>query len=190
MSPRIQPALPPFPDDIQARFDRLMPPGVQPLALFTLLARDRRLLERMWGGSLLDAGNLSLRQREIIIGRITALCGCEYEWGIHIAFFGKQAGFSEEQIASLVRGSADDAFWTDEAERTLIAVCDMLHERSTLDDALWQRFATCFSEVAQLEALMLAGYYRTISYLANATALPLEPYAARFPAAPESPSGT
>jgi hypothetical protein len=28
---------------------------------------------------------------------------------------------------------------------------------------------------------MLAGFYRTITYLANATELPLEPFAARFP---------
>jgi hypothetical protein len=31
-----------------------------------------------------------------------------------------------------------------------------------------------------LELLMLAGFYRTISYLTNALRLPLEPGAARF----------
>ena len=33
-----------------------------------------------------------------------------------------------------------------------------------------------------LELLLLAGFYRTVSYLTNALRLPLEPYAARFPA--------
>ena len=39
-----------------------------------------------------------------------------------------------------------------------------------------------FSEEALLELLLLAGFYRTVSCLANALRLPLEPFAARFPA--------
>ncbi len=188
MSPRIEPASPPFPDGIQARFDRLMPPGVPPLGLFTMVARDNRLLERLWGGSLLDEGNLPLRQREIVICRTTALCRSEYEWGVHVTFFSKKAALSEESLHSLVHGDESDPCWQDEGERILIAVCDMLHRHANLDDGLWQRFAANFHENAQLEVLMLAGYYRTISYLTNATALPLEPYAARFPESHNSPS--
>jgi len=33
-----------------------------------------------------------------------------------------------------------------------------------------------------LELLLLAGFYRTVSYLTNALRLPPEAYAARFPA--------
>jgi hypothetical protein len=35
--------------------------------------------------------------------------------------------------------------------------------------------------MALIEILMLAGFYRTVSYLTNALRLPLESYAARFP---------
>jgi hypothetical protein len=43
---------------------------------------------RQWGGYELSRQlSLSMRQREIVINRVTALCGCEYEWGVHIAFF-------------------------------------------------------------------------------------------------------
>ena len=73
-------------------FDRIMPPGAPPLALFTTLARDARLFERLRGGALLDKGHLTLRQREVVIDRVTALSGSEYEWGVHVAFFGKKAG--------------------------------------------------------------------------------------------------
>ena len=52
-----------------------MPKGIPPLALFTSLARDKRLFERFMVGGLLDAGNLTLRKREIVIDRITALSG-------------------------------------------------------------------------------------------------------------------
>ena len=87
MTARIAPATPPFDPEIQERFDRLMPSGLPPLTLFTTVARDKRLLERFFGGGLLDKGNLTLRQREIVIGRVTALAGSEYEWGVHVAFF-------------------------------------------------------------------------------------------------------
>ena len=38
-----------------------------------------------------------------------------------------------------------------------------------------------FSDMALIEILMLAGFYRAVSYLTNALRLPLEAYAARFP---------
>lgn len=87
MSPRIEPARPPYSPEIQAALDRIMPPGVPPLVLFTTLARDSRLYERFRNGGLLDKGHLTLRQRETVINRITALSGSEYEWGVHVAFF-------------------------------------------------------------------------------------------------------
>ena len=59
-------------------------------------------------------------------------------------------------------------------------VCDALHADCTIDDALWSALRTHFSEEAMLELLMLAGFYRTVSYLTNALKLPLEPGAARF----------
>ena len=59
--------------------------------------------------------------------------------------------------------------------------CDALHSDCTLDDALWRELTQHFSEEAMLELLMLAGFYRTVSYLTNALRLPPEPGAASFP---------
>jgi alkylhydroperoxidase family enzyme len=180
-SPRIAPANPPYPPEIQARFDALMPPGVAPLVLFRTLARDQRLFARFMGGGLLDKGHLTLRQREIVIDRVTARCGSEYEWGVHVAFFAKRAGLYEAQLRSLVRGGPGDACW-EAQDALLIRFCDALHETCDIDDALWVELRAQFSEEAMLELLLLAGFYRTVSYLTNALRLPLEPYAARFPA--------
>ncbi len=181
MEPRIAPATPPFPPKIQESFDRIMPKGVPPLTLFTTLARDERLYQRFTGGSLLDRGHLNLRQREIVIDRVTALCGSEYEWGVHIAFFAEAARLTEAQRRSLAGGSAADEVWTEE-ERALIRACDQLHQACDLDDAAWAALRAHFCEEAVLEILMLAGFYRTVSYLTNALRLPLESYAVRFPA--------
>jgi alkylhydroperoxidase family enzyme len=179
-APRIAPANAPYPAEIQARFDAVMPPGVAPLVLFRTLARDQRLFQRFVGGGLLDKGHLTLRQREIVIDRVTARCGSEYEWGVHVAFFAERVGFDEAQQRSLVRGGAGDACWKPE-DALLIRFCDALHASCDIDDALWTELRARFSEEAMLELLLLAGFYRTVSYLTNALRLPLESYAARFP---------
>src|SRR6187200_1249953 len=166
-APRIAPADPPYPTEIHARFDALMPPGVAPLVLFRALARDQRLFQRFMGAGLLDKGHLALRQREIVIGRVTARCGSEYEWGVHVAFFAKRVGFDEAQLRSLVHGCADDACWTAQ-DALLIRLCDALHASCDVGDALWAELGAQFSEEAILELLLLAGFYRTVSYLTNA----------------------
>src|SRR6266540_6897829 len=96
---RISPARPPFPAEVQAWLDKTMPPGVPPLTLFTTLARDPRLFQRFMSGGLLDRGNLTLRQRELVIDRVTARCGSEYEWGVHVALFGARVALTPDQLA-------------------------------------------------------------------------------------------
>lgn len=180
MTARIAPATAPFPAQIQAAFDKIMPPGQPPLALFTTLAREPRLFGKFFAASLLDRGHLTLRQRELVIHRTTAQCRSEYEWGVHAAIFGGHAGLDAAQLASTVLGSADDACWSDD-DRLLIRLCDALHRDCDVDDALWSALSERFADEALLELLMLAGFYRTVSYLTNALKLPLEATAVRFP---------
>jgi alkylhydroperoxidase family enzyme len=178
-SARIAPAAEPLPDDIQQAIDAIMR-GQPPLRLFTTLARDRRLFFKFFSAGLLDRGHLTIRQREIVIDRVTARCGAEYEWGVHVSAFAAKAGLTEAQIMSLTLGGPDDTCWTD-ADRLLIRFCDNLHSGCTVDDDLWAQLARCHSDEALLELLMLAGAYRTVSYLVNALQLPPEPGARRFP---------
>jgi len=53
-SPRIAPADTPYDAAVQSQFDRLMPPGIDPLVLFRTLAKDSRLFSRFMGAGLLD----------------------------------------------------------------------------------------------------------------------------------------
>jgi alkylhydroperoxidase family enzyme len=181
---RITPAQPPFPADVQVWLDRTMPPGQPPLLLFTTLARDPRLFGKFFAAGLLDRGHLTLRQRELVIHRTTALNRSEYEWGVHVAVFAARVQLTPQQLHSTVHGNPDDACWSDE-DRLLLRFCDALQTRSTLDDLLWSQLRERFSEEAMLELLLLAGFYRTVSYLTNALKLPLEANGARFPPAQE-----
>jgi alkylhydroperoxidase family enzyme len=87
-----------------------VPPGIAPLGLFKVLAGDERLFRRFMSGGLLDRGHLTLRQREIVIGRVTARCGSEYEWGVHVTLFGQSAELTPAQIDSLVKGAPSDTW--------------------------------------------------------------------------------
>lgn len=178
--PRIAPAEAPYPPQIAAALERIMPTGVPPLVLFRTMARNPRVFEKIFAGGLLDKGALSMRQREIVIDRTTARLGAEYEWGVHIAFFAERAGFDEDRIAATVHGSADAPCWSAD-EQALLAAVDDLVDRRTLGDETWTSLTAHFVEAQILEVIALTGYYHTISFLCRSLDLPLEAYGARFP---------
>ena len=67
------------------------------------------------------------------------------------------------------------------AEQALIAAADALHDRATLSEAEFAALSAHYDEAKIFEIILLCGFYRTVSYLANGLALPLEEKAARFP---------
>lgn len=174
MPARIAPAVAPFSPLVQNWLDKTLPAGQVPLALFTALANDERLFDKFFSGGLLDRGHLTLRQREIVINRTTARCGSAYEWGVHVKIFAARAGFTSDQIESLATGGQDDQCWLPD-DAVLIALCDALHERCNINDDQWTELRETFSELAIIELVMVAGFYRTVSYLTNVLCLPLEP---------------
>ena len=176
---RIAPLDPPYAPDIQEQFDRIMR-GAPPLTLFRVMARHKRAWDKFRGGGLLDRGPLDLRQREIVIDRTCALTGCEYEWGVHVAIFAAPAHLTDEEVRATVHEGTDAPCWT-AAERTLIAAVDALHHRATLSEGEFKSLSAHYDDDQILEIMLLCGFYRTVSYLANGLALPLEEKAARFP---------
>ena len=58
---------------------------------------------------------------------------------------------------------------------------DALHHRATLSDAEFAALSAHYDDDKILEIILLCGFYRTVSYLANGLDLPLEEKAARFP---------
>ena len=101
MTARIRETRPPLRPVVAERLASIMPKGVPPLLLFATMARDARLFERFTADGLIDRGHLTSRQREIVIDRVTALCGCEYERGVHIGFFAQRARLGSNEIAAL-----------------------------------------------------------------------------------------
>jgi alkylhydroperoxidase family enzyme len=177
---RIEPANPPFGAAIQKALERLMPPDVPPLVLFTTLARSERAFSRFMAAGLLDKGPIGLREREIMIDRTCARCGSEYEWGVHIAFFAQRAELSKEQVAGTATPEIDPASWS-ERDRMILSLADELHDTSSISDGLWATLSREFTDEQILELVLLAGFYHTVAYLTNGLRLPLESFGARFP---------
>ena len=155
--------------------------GAPPLTLFRVMAGNARAWEKFRAGSLLDRGPLSLREREIVIDRTCAATKCEYEWGVHVAAFADAARLTGEQVRATVLGQADAPCWS-AAEQAMISAVDALHVSATLSEAEFVALSAHYDEAKIFEIILLCGFYRTVSYLANGLALPLEENAARFPA--------
>jgi alkylhydroperoxidase family enzyme len=151
--------------------------------LFRTFATNLPMTRAMRGWGTYELGrqlSLTMRDREIVIDRTCARCGCEYEWGVHVAFFAERVGLTPAQVRSLTVGAPDDPCWTDERDRLLVAAVDALHDESDIDDALWARLAAVFDERQLLDLLLLCGWYHAISYCARAARTPLEPGAPTF----------
>lgn len=181
MSARIEAAQAPFSPEIQKALDRTMPPGVPPLILFTTLARDPRLFGKFFASGLLDKGHLTLRQREVVIHRVTGQCRSRYEFGVHAAFFGARVGFSDTDLAALAHGAAGDARWSAD-EQALLNFADALHAGCDVDQGVWDALAAHLAPEGIIEVILLCGFYRTVSYLTNALRLPEEEFGKAFPA--------
>lgn len=175
---RVAPLDPPYADPVAEDLGKLMPPGIPPIRLFRTLAHNPRVLRRIRKGGLLDRGAITLRERELVILRTTALCRSEYEWGVHVAFFAAAAGLSPVEVAATVTG---DAAALPERDRVLFELCDALHRAATVDDAAWRRLAAGRTSEQLIELVALAGQYHAIAYLTNALAIEPEPGAPRFP---------
>jgi len=183
-APRIAPLAPPYSPELGELLTRMTPPGAPSiLALFRVLAHNPELATRStaWGGYLLGRkASLPLRDREVVIDRVCARCGAEYEWGVHVAAFAQAAGFSAEQNAAIADAHAPDAALT-ERDRLLVRMVDELHDTATVSDALWPQLAALWTPPQLIELLMLAGWYHAISYVCNAARVPLEEWSARWP---------
>jgi hypothetical protein len=111
---RIEPLTEPFDPPVAELLAAMMPAGAEPIALFRTFAKNHQMTAAMrtWGRYELSRQlSIDLRTREIVIDRTCARCGCEYEWGVHIAFFGERAGLGRDHIRSLTHGGPHDDCW-------------------------------------------------------------------------------
>jgi alkylhydroperoxidase family enzyme len=185
LAPRIAPVEPPYEPAVAAELARWMPPNapLDPLLLFRTLARNVPLTGAMHPlGSFFLSRRFALgrREREVVIERVTARCGCEYEWGVHATAFGAAAGLDEPLLRATVHGTAADPAWS-ETDRVLVRLVDELHDTARVSEDLWRELAARWPAETLLELLALVGWYHVIAYVANGARVEREAWAERFP---------
>lgn len=151
------------------------------LKLFRLFANSTRFLAGKGVVNLLDDGSpLSLREREIVILRVTANMRCEYEWGVHVTVFAKAAGLNEQQVEATVNSSIDAECWT-VSEKLLIQCVDQICCKASMENSTLEAFQNTWNAEQQLEILALCGNYQLVSMVANTYRIDNEEFAASFP---------
>jgi alkylhydroperoxidase family enzyme len=178
MSNHLQPLEPPYAEEIAALLANYPQQDGHLLSLFRTFANSVRFL-RKGVPNLLDRDSpLPLRVRELVILRVTALRGCDYEWGVHAAIFARAARLDSAQLAATREPVIDATLWST-AEAGLLAAIDQLCSSGRLDTATRARFEADWTCAQQLEICALAGAYQTVSFVANLAQLPPEPFAVR-----------
>jgi alkylhydroperoxidase family enzyme len=171
---RIAPVQPPYEPDVAEVLQALGPP----LDLFRLFARRPARARGIlgWGRYYLSRDlALTLRDRELVILRTTAMLGAQYEWGVHLAWYADKAGLDHGQIRAVTQGSFHDPCWSDPRDRAVLRAVDELCRSHDLSDATWPVLVKAVGEDGAIDLLLLCGWYHAISFVALAARLPNEP---------------
>lgn len=136
------------------------------LNIFRTLAHHPSLLRRFngLGGAFMRHGQLEPSLRELVILRVAWLSSCDYEWGQHVVIAAR-CDVSPGQIEAVKLPSS--AAW-DARQAAALEAVDALITACDIDDDLWARLETEFSEAESLELLMLIGFYRMTAGVLNA----------------------
>lgn len=156
---------------------------IEPLKLFRTLMQSPEISARLrvLGAGILGPRSLiAPRDREILIHRTAALCGCEYEWGVHATVYGETVGLTPEALRATAIGAANDPVW-DARDALLVRLADELHATAHVSDQLWTALSAHWDAPQLIELLIVAGAYRLIAYVGNGAQVALEEWAARFP---------
>jgi alkylhydroperoxidase family enzyme len=180
MSHNLSPIVEPYSAEVEDAFKSYPQRDGYIIGLFRVFANSLRHLRKGFVNLLDRESPLSMREREIVILRISANNRCEYEWGVHVTAFGQHVRFTEAQIEASATLDHTAPCWTPR-EGLLIRALDELCSQGRMSSPTLDAFRTTWTLEQQLEIFALAGNYHAIAFVANSSDLPLETFAARFP---------
>lgn len=172
--PRIEP-LPPknWPEEMRSALAALRPPASpqppprqegRPKALNALgtLAHHPALTQAFntFNGHILFASSLSPRERELLVLRVAAVRGSDYEWAQHTVL-AHDAGLDAEEIKRVAAGP-DAEGWSD-FDRSLIRAVDELVADANLSDETWTVLTGAFDERKMLDLVFTVGAYDALA---------------------------
>lgn len=109
-----------------------------------------------FNGHVLFATSLTERQRELIVLRVAALRGSEYEWRQHAVLAG-DVGITEEELSHVAEGP-DAAGWSS-SERAILRATDELVRDALISDATWAELTRSFEVQQMMDLVFTVGAY-------------------------------
>ena len=184
--PRISP-LPPeaWPDGMRDALAALRPPdprhplparsGDRPKGLNVLgtLARHPALARayHCFNGHVLFATTLSERQRELLVLRVAAVRGAEYEWAQHVVL-ASDVGIGPDEVARIAAGPNAPG-WS-ALDRALLAAVDELVADAAIGDDTWGALAAELDEQQLLDLVFTVGAYDALAMLFRSVRVELD----------------
>jgi AhpD family alkylhydroperoxidase len=163
--PRLEP-LPPrsWPPEMRDALAPLTPPEPRApdhprgMNLLGTFARHPALTQayNQFVGHLLFRTTLTPRQRELLILRVAAARGADYEWAQHVVL-ALEAGLTRDEIAA-VRAGADNDRW-EATEAALLAAVDELIAGARLSDETWGALRARLTDQQLLDTVFTVGAY-------------------------------
>lgn len=150
--------------------------------IMLVLGRHRKLFKPwLWFASrLMPNGSLPAEDSELMILRVGARCGSEYERAHHTAL-GRKAGLGADVIAwtAAPLGSSEPApagNGIDPARAALlVAATDELIDDHVISDHTWDGLSRLYAEHELIELCMLVGHYAMLAGTLNSVGIQLEP---------------
>jgi alkylhydroperoxidase family enzyme len=109
-----------------------------------------------FNGHVLFSSTLTPRQRELLVLRVAAVRGSEYEWAQHVVLAG-DAGLEPEEIERVAAGP-DAPGWSP-VERALVAAADELVADALISDATWDVLAAELDDRQLMDLVFTVGAY-------------------------------
>ncbi|MGV0874767.1 carboxymuconolactone decarboxylase family protein [Mycolicibacterium sp. XJ879] len=131
--------------------------------LLATLVRHPKLTRAFlrFNNHLLYSSTLSARLRELAVLRVAHRRRCEYEWRHHVRM-GLDAGLTEDVIAGIERGEADD-----ELDRAVLYAVDELEDASEISDATWTTLSEHLDERQRMDLVFTIGCYGALAMAIN-----------------------
>jgi AhpD family alkylhydroperoxidase len=140
----------------------------EPPHIFTTLGRHRGLFRRwlFFAGGLMPGGKLPRRDTELVILRVSARTGAEYEADHHRPL-ARRAEVSPDVIEAAAREGVDEGVF-DARQAAIVRAVDELHDDRRISDATWAALRSAgLSDRDLIELCLLAGHYEMLAGTIN-----------------------
>jgi alkylhydroperoxidase family enzyme len=124
-----------------------------------------------FNGHVLFATTLSERQRELLVLRVAAVRGSEYEWLQHVVL-GRDVGLDGDDIARIAAGPGVDG-WAP-LDAALVRAVDELLADALIADDTWAALAAELDERQLMDLVFTVGAYDALAMALRSFRVPLD----------------